>query len=73
MLARDGNEAYTVGEYDDPDGGRIVVTETKRYDVVTQVNHAIWQYTNRDTQERWEIPFSLRNVLPARDQRSTPL
>ena len=64
-LARDENEVYTVGEYDDPDGpGRIVVTETKRYDVATQVNHAIWHYTNRDTQENWEIPFSLRMFYP---------
>ncbi len=65
MLARDGNEVYTVGEYDDPDGkGRIVVTDTNRYDVVTQVNHSIWRYTNRDTQENWEIPFSLRMFYP---------
>ena len=65
MLARDANEAYTVGEYDDPDGkGRVVVTETKRYDVATQVNHAIWRYTNSDTQENWEIPFSLRMFYP---------
>src|SRR5712692_10192039 len=30
----------------------------------TQVNHAIWRYTNRDTQENWEIPFSLRMFYP---------
>ena len=65
MLARDGNEVHTLGEYDDPDGkGRIVVTETQRYDVAAQVNHSIWRYTNRDTQENWEIPFSLRMFYP---------
>ena len=64
-LARDENEIYTVGEYDDPDErGRIVVTETKRYNVATQVNHAIWRYTNTDTSENWEIPFSLRMFYP---------
>ena len=65
MLAREGNEVYPVGEYDDPDGkGRIIVTDTQRYDVVAQVNHSIWRYTNRDTQENWEIPFSLRMFYP---------
>lgn len=65
MLARERNEVYTVGEYDDPDGkGRIVVTETRSYDVATQVNHSLWRYTNRDTQENWEIPFSLRMFYP---------
>ncbi len=54
-----------MGEYDDPDGkGTIVVTETHRYDVATQVNHSIWRYTNKDTQENWEIPFSLRMFYP---------
>lgn len=65
MLAREWNEVYPIGEYDDPDGkGRIVVTETRRYDAATQVNHSIWRYTNRDTQENWEIPFSLRMFYP---------
>ena len=65
MLARDGNDVYTLGEYDDPDGkGRIVVRETHRYDAATQVNYAIWRYTNRDTQASWEFPFSLRMFYP---------
>ena len=65
MLARDENEAYTVGEYDDPDGkGRIVVTGTKHYGAATQVNRGIWRYTNPDTQESWEMPFDLRMFYP---------
>jgi SAM-dependent methyltransferase len=65
MLAREWNEVSPIGEYDDPEGkGRIVVTETRRYDAAAQVNHSIWRYTNRDTQENWEIPFSLRMFYP---------
>jgi hypothetical protein len=65
MLARDWDDPYTIGEYDDPDGkGRIIVTETRRYDAATQVNHSLWRYRNRDTQESWEIPFSLRMFYP---------
>jgi len=40
------------------------VTETRRYDVATQVNHAIWRFTNSDTQENWAIPFTLRMFYP---------
>jgi hypothetical protein len=66
MLADDRNEPYKLGEYDDPDGkGGIVVTEKARhYDLATQVNHSIWSYTNRDTGENWELPFSLRMFYP---------
>jgi SAM-dependent methyltransferase len=66
MLADDRNEPYKLGEYDDPDGkGGIVVTEkTRHYDLATQVNHSIWSYTNSETRENWELPFSLRMFYP---------
>jgi hypothetical protein len=65
MLASGEDEVHTLGEYEDPDGkGRIVVTETHRYNPATQVNHSIWRYMNRNTQENWEIPFSLRMFYP---------
>ncbi len=51
-----------------------MVTETHRYDVATQVNHSILAlHEQESTQENWEIPFQSANVLPAGDQRITPL
>jgi SAM-dependent methyltransferase len=65
MLAREENEVYSIGKYDDPDGkGRIVVTATSHYDAATQVNHSIWRYTNQDTQDQWEMPFHMRMFYP---------
>jgi SAM-dependent methyltransferase len=45
ILLRDPDERFPVCEYPDPDGrGRVVVTESNRYDRATQVNRIRWHY-----------------------------
>lgn len=45
LLTRDPRRRYTVGEYYHPDGsGRVIVTESHRYDRATQINHLTWHY-----------------------------
>ncbi len=65
ILARDGAQAYPVGEYDDPDGGgRIRATETSEYDAAAQVKHIVWHHQRVGKAESWDVPLKLRMFYP---------
>jgi SAM-dependent methyltransferase len=65
LLAREPNQRYPVGAYDDTDGrGRVVVTERTEYDPATQVNHLTWYYTTEGGTELASVPLSLRMFYP---------
>jgi SAM-dependent methyltransferase len=39
LLARSADERFPYGEYEHPDGGRVVITCSVRYDPIAQLNH----------------------------------
>lgn len=53
ILTRDPRRRYTVGEYYHPDGsGRVIVTESNRYDRASQINHIEWHYQQEGRPEQ---------------------
>jgi hypothetical protein len=65
LLARDPDRRYTVGEYEDPNGGgRVLVTEELRYDAATQVNHIRWFFRNEGYEEETALSFEMRHFFP---------
>lgn len=71
LLTRDPRRRYTVGEYYHPDGsGRVIVTESHRYDRASQINHLAWHYQQEGQPEqvralpmRIFYPQELKSIL----------
>jgi SAM-dependent methyltransferase len=65
LLARNSDRRYSVGEYEDPNGGgRVLVTEELRYDAATQVNHIRWFFQNEGSDEEEILSFEMRQFFP---------
>lgn len=65
MLARDSGRRYTVGEYEDSDGGgRVLLTEEVRYDAATQINHIRWFFRREEGAVEEVLSFEMRQFFP---------
>lgn len=66
LLARDPQQRYPYGEYDDPiDGARVVVTHSPRYDPAAQLC-TVTRYTRREGEDREQADtFTLKMWFPA--------
>lgn len=65
ILTRDPSKRYPTMEYRDPAGaGRVVITETNRYDAATQINHVTWYFRIGDQAEETAKPLNMRMFYP---------
>ena len=64
LLARDSDRRYTVGEYEDSNGGRVFVTEELRYEAATQINYIRWFFRNERSSEEKVLSFEMRHFFP---------
>lgn len=66
LLARDSDQRYLIGEYEEPDGrgGRIIVTEKVMYEAATQINHIRWFFQKEGETEERALSFKMRQFFP---------
>jgi len=66
LLARDSDQRYSIGEYEDPKGGnrRVFVSEEVRYDAASQINHIQWFFQEEGESKRTVLSFGMRQFFP---------
>ena len=63
ILTRKTDENVLDSEYETP-SGKTVLTGKVNYDAATQINHIIWNYHNRTTNQTKKFAFTMRQFFP---------
>jgi SAM-dependent methyltransferase len=66
LLARDSDQRYGVGEYEEPNeaGRRVFVSEEVRYDAATQINYIRWFFRDERNDQESVLSFEMRQFFP---------
>jgi SAM-dependent methyltransferase len=64
LLARPHDERFTIGRYQHPRHGEILVEETVDWDVATQVNRVTWYISTPAARDAFVVPLHLRAIFP---------
>ena len=65
-LARDSDQRYRIGEYEDLYGGngRVSVSEKVKYETATQISYIRWFFQNEGEEKETVLSFAMRQFFP---------
>lgn len=65
ILSRDRQKHFPVTRFRDPDGnGVIIITETNRYDLASQINHIKWYFQRENGEILHIVDLNMRMFFP---------